>query len=84
MDSTPTLRMPIALRLKDYWAAVRAAWDAIIRHDNGITVPEQAENGSTSGGRLMSYADGLNDGKLTAAEAVAKAKLIIAEVTALR
>ena len=65
----------------EYWGAVRAAWDAAIVRGGGITVPEQADNGSASGARLMEYADEVNEGKLTTAEAVAKAKTVIAEVT---
>ena len=68
-------------KTKDYWAMVRTAWDAVVKRDNGIAVPEQAENGSTSGERLMGYADEVDAGKLTMTEAVARANLVIAEVS---
>jgi hypothetical protein len=71
-------------KTKDYWAAVRAGWDAVIVRNGGITVPEQAESGSTSGERLMGYADEVNDGKLSTADAIAKANLVIAEVTVMK
>lgn len=67
---------------KDYWAAVRTAWDEAITKGNGVRVAEVAETGSASGERLMSYADELNAGKLSTSQAVAKARAIIAQVTA--
>jgi hypothetical protein len=68
-------------KTKDYWAAVRAGWDAVIVRDSGITVPELAETGSASGERLMTYADEIEEGKLTTAEAIKKAQIVITEVT---
>ena len=68
-------------KTKDYWAAVRAGWDAVIKRDGGITVPELAETGSTSGERLMTYADDVEAGKLTTAAAIKMAQGVIAEVT---
>ncbi|WP_380878704.1 hypothetical protein ACFB49_18200 [Sphingomonas sp. DBB INV C78] len=66
---------------KDYWAAVRTAWDAAIAKGNGVSVAEVAETGSASGERLMAFADDIRTGKLTSAQAIAKAKAIIAQVT---
>lgn len=68
-------------KTKDYWASVRAGWDAVIKRDGGITVPELAETGSTSGERLMTYADDVEAGKLTTADAIMKAQIVITEVT---
>lgn len=68
-------------KTKDYWAAVRAAWDAQIADDGSIKVPEQADNGSVSGERLMTFADEIEAGKLTTADAIVKAQAVIAEVT---
>jgi hypothetical protein len=66
---------------KDYWAAVRTAWDAAIARDKGVAVAEVADTGSASGARLMTYADELQAGKLTEADAIARAQTVIAEVT---
>lgn len=70
-------------KTKDYWAAVRAEWDAVlVRGNDKLTVPEQAEAGSTSGVRLMGFADDVEAGRLETAGAISKAKAVIAEVTA--
>jgi len=66
---------------KDYWAAVRAAWDAVIAHSGGVSVAEVAETGSASGERLMDLADQVQQGKLTTAAAIGRARTVIAEVT---
>lgn len=66
---------------KDYWATVRAGWDAAIARNKGVKVAEVAETGSASGERLMGFADDIQAGKLKSADAVAKAKAVIAEVT---
>lgn len=55
---------------KDYWAAVCAVWDAVIKRDGMIAVPELVKTGSTSGERLMSYADEIEEEQLTTLEAV--------------
>lgn len=70
-------------KTRDYWAAVRAEWDAALARGKGtIRVPELAETGSASGERLMGLADDVEAGKLKTAEAIAKARAVIAEVTA--
>ncbi|MGH6614393.1 DUF6607 family protein [Sphingomonas sp.] len=66
---------------KDYWAAVRAAWDAAIIANKGVVVAEVADTGSASGERLMGYADDIKAGKLKSADAIVKARAVIAEVT---
>lgn len=68
-------------KTEDYWAAVRAAWEAQIADDGAIKVPEQADNGSASGERLMRFADEIEADKLTTADAIAEARTVIAEVT---
>lgn len=68
-------------KTKDYWAAVRADWDAVIARKNGIYVTEEAQAGSTSGPRLMGLADEINEGKLTTALAITRARAIITEVS---
>lgn len=66
---------------KDYWAAVRTEWDAAITRGKGVAVAEVAETGSASGERLMSLADDIQSGKLKTADAIVRAKAVIAEVT---
>lgn len=68
-------------KTKDYWAAVRTAWDAAILRDAGVYVPEQADVGSASGARLMTYADEIEKGTLTTAQAISQALSVIGEVT---
>lgn len=65
-----------------YWAAVRSAWDDAIKRGGGaVRVKEVAETGSEGGVRLMGYADEIDEGTLTTAEAVKKAQSVITEVT---
>ena len=66
---------------KDYWAAIRSAWDEAIVRDHGVSVAEVAETGSASGERLMDIADQLKDRKLTVAAAIQRGRAVIAEVT---
>ncbi|QKS01097.1 hypothetical protein F9288_16770 [Sphingomonas sp. CL5.1] len=66
---------------RDYWAAVRGFWDEAIARNKGVKVAEVADTGSASGERLMSYADDIEAGKLKTADAIAKAKAVIAEVS---
>jgi hypothetical protein len=69
-------------KTKAYWAAVRAGWDGAIKRGGGkVRVTEVAETGSEGGVRLMGYADEIDEGKLTTAEAIKKAQGVIAEVT---
>lgn len=68
-------------KTKDYWAAVRATWDTSIVANNGIYVPEEAQVGSASGERLMTYADEIDKGTLTTAQAIIQARRVISEVT---
>ena len=63
---------------KDYWAAVRVAWDQAIARNKGVTVAEEAENGSVTGPRLMGLAEDIQAGKIKSAEAVAEAQALIA------
>ena len=68
-------------KTKEYWAGVRAAWNGAIVAGNGVYVPEQANNGSASGERLMTYADEVDKGTLTTAQAIIQARAVIGEVT---
>lgn len=63
---------------KDYWAEVRAAWDAEIAENGGVMVAGEAENGSVTGPKLMGLADKIVDGETTTAKAVADARALIA------
>lgn len=66
---------------KDYWAAVRVAWDEAIERAGAVRAAEVAETGSASGERLMTFADDIQAGKLTTADAITKARAVIGEVT---
>jgi len=64
---------------KDYWAGVRAAWDGAIAAHGGLTLEEEAENGSTTGPALMGMAQQIVDGLKTTDTAIAEARQIISE-----
>lgn len=66
---------------KDYWAAIRTAWDDAVTRDHGVSVAEVAGTGSVSGERLMDLADQLQQRKLTTAAAIQRGRAVIAEVT---
>lgn len=68
-------------KTKDYWAAVRGFWDAAIAEGNGVTVEEEAENGSVTGPILMGLADEIVSGTKTTEAAVAEARTAIATAT---
>lgn len=67
------------LATRDYWASVRADWDAAILRGGGITVVEEPQNGSVTGPRLMGLADEIVEGKITAEAAKAEARKLITE-----
>jgi hypothetical protein len=64
---------------KGYWAGVRGLWDQTIARNGGVAVPEDREYGSVTGQELMNIPDGVQDGSLTTAAAVAKAQTVIAK-----
>lgn len=64
---------------KDYWAGVRAAWEEVIQANGGMTLEEEAENGSTTGPALMGMAQQIIDGLKTTEAAIAEARVIISE-----
>ena len=68
---------------KDYWTAVRAVWTATEQAKNGLTVREEASNGSVTGQRLMGLAEDIADGKTTTPAAAAAARDIIVKEAAL-
>jgi hypothetical protein len=63
---------------KDYWAAVRLAWDESIRRGRGVAVTEEADMGSVTSPQLMGLADEIHEGKIRTAAAVDRARRIIA------
>jgi hypothetical protein len=63
---------------KAYWASVRAAWDEAIARGQGVTVAEEAQNGSVTGPKLMELADAIVAGKTSTDKAVAEARALIA------
>lgn len=67
---------------RDYWASVRAAWNETIQRDGGVTVQEEAENGSVTGPALMGLADRLAERAVTRAAAEAEARRVITAAAA--
>ena len=61
----------------EFWAAVRAMWDARIRASGGLRLPEEANMGSVSSPQLMGLADEVEAGRLTTADAVRRAQATI-------
>jgi hypothetical protein len=68
-------------KTKDYWAAVRAEWDAVIAKNGGITVVEEAQNGSVTGPKLMGLADEIEAGKISLEAAIIDARAAIANAS---
>jgi len=69
-------------KTKDYWAAVRAAWDQASSRDGAVTVQEEAENGSVTGPELMGLADDLAAGKVAQTDAIKRAERLISATEA--
>ena len=69
-------------RTKEYWAAVRADWDAAVRRGGGVTLGEEPDNGSVTGHELMLIADDVASGESKLAAATAEAKGIIDKAVA--
>ncbi len=65
----------------DYWAAVRAAWDAAIERGNGVRIEEEANYGSVVSERLMTWADEIQSGDLEQATAIQQADALIQSAT---
>lgn len=65
----------------DYWAAVRAAWDERIQAAGGLWLEQEANRGSVTGKALMDWAVDVQEGRLTTAAAVARARALIASAT---
>jgi hypothetical protein len=64
-----------------YWAGVRAAWDAQIVRGPGVSVAEEPENGSITGARLMRLADAIASGEAEIVRALAEARAAIENAT---
>jgi hypothetical protein len=64
-----------------YWVEVRKAWDEVIARRGGLSVAEVADTGSAGAERLMTLAEELAEGRIKQAEAVRRARTVIAEVT---
>ncbi len=69
-------------KTKDYWAAVRADWEKVIAARKGITLGEDAGNGSVTGHELMLIADDIAKGEAKLADATKEASDLIARETA--
>lgn len=69
-------------KTKDYWAAIRAKWDAVMLANGGITIEQQPNEGNSSiGSELLQLADAIKDGETAANEATAKALAMIEQGT---
>ena len=66
---------------KDYWAAVRAAWDERIQAAGGLYLEEEANRGAVTGEPLMDWADEVQAGMLTTEAAAEQARALIARAT---
>jgi hypothetical protein len=66
---------------QSYWAAVRAQWDHAISARRGLTLAEEAENGSITGPQLMGLADAIHAGQTTIAAAIPQSERIIRDAT---
>ncbi|MEA1674388.1 DUF6607 family protein [Nitrospirillum sp. BR 11163] len=64
-----------------YWAAVRAAWDQAIARHQGVSVTEEANNGSVTGKALMGLADTIAKGGKSTPDAIAEARRVVADAT---
>ncbi|MDE1145464.1 MAG: hypothetical protein PW843_02440 [Azospirillaceae bacterium] len=64
-----------------YWAAVRATWDDVIAQHQGVSVAEEAENGSATGHALMELGTTIAKGGKSVPDAIAEARRIIADGT---
>ena len=56
---------------------MRALWDEAITRNGGISVVEEAENGSVTAPKLMGMAEDIADGTTTTAAALAEAKTLV-------
>jgi hypothetical protein len=61
-------------KTKDYWLAVRGEWAATVQRQRGVTVTEEAENGSKTGPALMKLAKQISKDEIGVAEAIAAAQ----------
>ncbi len=66
---------------KDYWAGVRAAWDAAIAASGGLYLEEEANRGAVTGKPLMDWAVDVQEGRLTTAAAIERARALIMQAT---
>ena len=66
---------------RDYWAAVRAAWDEAIVASGGLYLEEEANRGAVTGKPLMDWAVDVQEDRLSTEAAVARARALIATAT---
>lgn len=71
-------------KTQGFWAAVRQAWDDAVAAGNGVHLQQEAQTGSVTGAPLMDLAQSLADGETTEADAVAQARVLIAQATSAR
>ncbi len=66
---------------KDYWAAVRAAWDDRVQASGGLYLEEEANRGAVTGKPLMDWAVDVQEGRLTTQAAADLARALITRAT---
>jgi len=67
---------------KTYWARVRGLWDEVIARGHGVTVTEEAQNGSVTGPHLMELADRIAAKQIAIEAAVADARMFVLKTVA--
>lgn len=65
----------------DYWAAVRAQWDAQAAANGRITIAQESNYGTTIAQELLSMADAIQKGEMSSDKATTKALALISEGT---
>lgn len=65
----------------DYWAAVRAEWDAALAKNGGIVVEEEASAGTVISMELLEMGTAIHKGEMEESAAIARAQALILEAT---
>ena len=69
---------------QEFWAGIRATWDAVAARDGGIYVEETPETGASTGIPLMELAQKIQDGELSTEAALIRGREIISAATSPR
>ena len=77
---SPRRRATTTPATQEYWAAVRAAWDAVIARDKGVHVEGEVQTGTVTGPPL-DLTRKIQDQAITTEVAIARAQTIIDAAT---